>query len=618
MSKKECPTEADAVIIGNGPAGLALGVLLSRTGRRVVVVEKRKAGGGLHTFTGGDGRFEFETGFHYSGELGNGEELRGIVDGLTGSSVDFARLDQCTVSPRTYDSVYFDQDDGTKNEGVAPFFVKSGTWREDLKKRFPHDISGLERYFRDMETFGAMFIPLMVWRSLPVDGIWGRVRRWIEPFCRTPTDRFMTMTADKGLDGITSNKELRALLSYLSLGCCGVLPNKISYSMILALHNHFERGGFYPVGGPNEIAARMVEEIEKCGGRVFAKAEVDRILLQGDVDEGNTHTRGDDAGITVPHAGNRVIGVRLKKGDIVIKTPMVVSACGLHVTAEQLLPSLIETKKEKLLQHVHSLTRTKGHMFLMLGIDGDADDLSLPRGNRWLLPSTNLVQSMDEFHSDASNPFGYIGIAFSSVKNPGCVDATTERLIARAKRSGNNLSQTEARALAERSQTCVALGGDIPYEWFCREEEWAATPAGKRGMSYEAYKNSLKEKLLAKVLFQFPQIEGKIVHVACGTPLTTNHYLGKTQGESYGLELTPAKHEAEKTWLRPQNKDLFPEGLYITGQDLSSDGMAPSMFTAILTYASIDGPLSAWSSVIRMIGVWTLVRNAVFGKPALH
>jgi phytoene dehydrogenase-like protein len=65
-----------------------------------------------------------------------------------------------------------------------------------------------------------------------------------------------------------TNPRLKALLSYVSLGCCGVPPSDIQYSLVTGLHCHFAGGGNYPVEGGKAVAEAMVRQIERQGGKV--------------------------------------------------------------------------------------------------------------------------------------------------------------------------------------------------------------------------------------------------------------------------------------------------------------------------------------------------------------
>lgn len=58
----------DYIIIGSGLSGLTSAAILSKLGKKVLVLEyHKKTGGCLHTFNK-DG-FEFETGYHYVGDV---------------------------------------------------------------------------------------------------------------------------------------------------------------------------------------------------------------------------------------------------------------------------------------------------------------------------------------------------------------------------------------------------------------------------------------------------------------------------------------------------------------------------------------------------------------------
>eukprot|EP00122_Pirum_gemmata_P013549 Pgem_evm1s12620 len=68
------------------------------------------------------------------------------------------------------------------------------------------------------------------------------------------------------------------MLTY-NYGDYGTVP-KDSPFLIQAMHIlHWLRGAYYPVGGPENIAAQIVPTIENTGGKVFVRAMVEEILL---------------------------------------------------------------------------------------------------------------------------------------------------------------------------------------------------------------------------------------------------------------------------------------------------------------------------------------------------
>jgi hypothetical protein len=87
-----------------------------------------------------------------------------------------------------------------------------------------------------------------------------------------------------------------------------------------------------------------------------------------------------------------------------------------------------------------------------------------------------------------------------------------------------------------------------------------------------------------------------------GSPLTTAFYLGQPTGSSYGLLSTTEKALADFTWLYPSPAlPGWPSGLFLTGQHLTCDGLAPAVVSALITAAAIDGP-QHWLQLIPMLG----------------
>ncbi len=87
MNNKESTEQYDAIIIGSGMGGLTVASLLAQLGKkRVLVLERHfKLGGFTHSFR--RGRFEWDVGVHYVGEMYPKALSRRVMDLVTGKAV---------------------------------------------------------------------------------------------------------------------------------------------------------------------------------------------------------------------------------------------------------------------------------------------------------------------------------------------------------------------------------------------------------------------------------------------------------------------------------------------------------------------------------------------------
>jgi phytoene dehydrogenase-like protein len=292
------------------------------------------------------------------------------------------------------------------------------------------------------------------------------------------------------------------------------------------------------------------EVLRMNGGKVFVKARVKEILVEG----------------------GRAKGVVMEKGGV-IKGKIVVSDAGARNTYLKLLsPESLEHVKDKeflaalkaddekdLALNKSGLAPSCTLLNLFCGLDDSAANLGVPAGNAWVVPGWDHKSNFEKFSEEGLEcelPVTFIGS--NSAK-----DHSYE------KRFGKNRGS-------------IMVLAPVEYKWF---EKWEKGRVHARGDEYDALKEKWTKALLRKLYQLYPQLEGHITYMDLGTPLSNNHYLGVNKGEVYGLT-----HSLERTW---KHKDALSaqtdiKGLYLTGQDLMSAGVSAALMGGIMTTAAIS------------------------------
>ncbi|MFT6942275.1 MAG: all-trans-retinol 13,14-reductase, partial [Nitriliruptoraceae bacterium] len=285
--------------------------------------------------------------------------------------------------------------------------------------------------------------------------------------------------------------------------------------------------------GASVIPAAAAKVIAAHGGKVLVSAEVDEIL----VTNGTAH------------------GVRMADGRELL-ADRIVSGAGVHVTYGSLLPDHVaqDIGADELLDKVE---RSFGHLSLYLGLDGTAEELGLEKPNLWIYPSDDFDGNMDAFEADPDAPLPLTYISFPSAKDP----------------------DFEVR---HPGHSTIDVIVPAKHEWFA---EWDGTRWHKRGDAYDARKKQFTDRMLEHVFTHVPSAKDHLDVIEASTPLTTQHFMNYGGGELYGLN-----HNAQRfaqTWLRPRTP---VKGLYLTGQDVFTAGVAAAMFGGALTASAMIGP----------------------------
>jgi len=322
-------------------------------------------------------------------------------------------------------------------------------------------------------------------------------------------------------------------------GDYGLSPRHASFAIHAMTGNHFLGGGFYPVGGPGVLADGAAEVISDAGGELFTNADVEGVLLEG----------------------GHAVGVTMADGKT-FRAPVVISDAGVPITLNRLLPREV-AEKTGLLSGVKRIGPSSAHLCLHLGFKKSDEELGLTGTNLWVYADGDREEAVRRFTADPEADLPLTFISFPSAKDP----SWSERY--------PNKSTVEVITL-------------VPMKWF---EQWAGTRWMKRGSDYDDFKERMTQRLLEKLFEQCPQLRGEVDHCELSTPLTTAHFAAHPDGEMYGLTHTPARFRL------PLRARTTVPGLYLTGADIATAGVAGAVIGGVLTVGTLIH--DRWPSLLR-------------------
>lgn len=416
--------------------------------------------------------------------------------------------------------------------GDKVFCAKAGKqqFRDNLREQFPDEGAAIDRYLELLKVVGE---GMSIYSTSRVLKPWQRALAW--PYLKWKIPALMFRKTWDVLSELTENKDLIAVLCG-QWGDMGLPPKRSAFMVHAMIARHYMHGGFYPVGGSWRIAESIIPKIQQAGGEVFTYARVKQVLLDGD----------------------QVTGVEMDDGHQ-IDCACVISSAGVDNTYRQLLPAAAVTKAgyDRLLDKVNP---SFAHLGIYIGLKHSAEELGLPKTNFWIYPGNDYDAAIEQFLDDPEAEFPVVYISFPSAKDP----------------------DYERR---HPGTATIEIVAPAPYEWF---EKWKGSTWGKRGEEYEKFKTHLGERLMQHLYDKLPQLQGKVDYYEVSTPLSTDHFSAYQQGELYGLDHDPVR--LEQNWLGPHTRF---KGLWMTGQDVLTCGVAGAMMAGLLTTTAIVGTRKA-------------------------
>lgn len=497
----------DHLVVGSGMGGLTVATWLAKAGKKVTIFERHYVPGGFtHNFKRKDG-FQWDVGVHYVGNMAEDSSLRGYFDFLTDGKLEWESMGEI------YDVANID---GTE------YIFKAGkeNFRKQLFSYFPNEANAIDSYLELIEKankrgsafyFEKVFEP---WFS--------KTAGWV---FRKKYSKFSSRTTWEVLSEITSNKRLIAVLC-AQCGNYGLSPKNSSFAVHAMVIGHFMEGGYYPIGGSDQICKKTLEVFTAHGGKIYINADVSEIVTKK----------------------NQVEGIQI--GEKFIPCKSVISNVGVNNTFNYLLSAEDRKTCEFSLKNVQPAS---AHICLYLGLNKSSEALNLPKHNFWYYRHDNIDKIFDEATlENAPKNFAYI--SFPSAKDP----------------------DWETKNPGTASIQAISVGN---MEWF---ENYKNSNWMKRGDEYLNLKEEFEIEML-KVLYKFfPQIEGTIVASEVSTPLSTENFTNYKSGEIYGLAHSPERFTLP--FLRPKTK---LKGLYLTGQDITLVGVAGAMLSGLLCATAI-------------------------------
>lgn len=508
----------DAIVVGSGLGGLTCATYLCAAGKRTLVLEGHYVAGGnsqafRRRYQGRD--YEFDVGLHYIGECGREGAITRMLRGAgLAGRIEFRGLD-----PDGFSTLIFPD---------LRFRVPAGwdRYKQRLLETFREEAAALARVVDILRAVGAEGGRLQE-GTARLGGEGEDARTFLEWGLRPITELF----AEHGL----SDRSAAVLLG--EQGDYAVRPSRTPVAIHAGVTDHYMRGAFYPEGGGQVIAGRLVEAIRAYGGEVRTRSRVGRIRIES----------GRVAGVTLDKTGER------------IDAPVVVSNADLKRTVHELVgdvhfaPETVERVSEY---------RMSVPLFVVyLGVDVDYVAERLPNTNYFIWGSYDIEGIYDQLENGRIPEEDLVYITIASLKDP------------------------DNGRLAPPGYSNLQIMTLVPadYRVWAVDEGPASGGSYHRDPEYRARKHELVERLIESAERVLPGLGDRVDWKESASPVTQERFTRSTGGTSYGVEFSVDQMGP----LRMGPETEIP-GLYLTGASTpTGHGIASVMRSGVLTASAV-------------------------------
>lgn len=497
------PSKVDVAIIGSGLGGLVAAAQLAQQGLKVAVFEAHYVAGGCATqFSRGGkkSRYFFDVGLHYVGDCAPGGQIPRMLSAI-GVDVDFVPMDQDGFDTFVFPDFEF----------RVPASVD--TYRDRLVAMFPHEKKGIDAYVKLLRS--------VMKAGSKIDANGGHMSLGIAAslaFDLVGLARIQTATIGQVLDQHIRDPKARAVILGQN-GDYGLPPSKASALLHMGLAGHYFKGAYYPRGGGQVIADRIVDKIEALGGQVHLRRPVERIVVEN----------------------GRAVGVLLeaKAGDppVEVRADVVISNADLILTLERLLGR--QHLSSEWTARLPKLEMAAALFMTFLGVKGDVSDAGMRAANYWQFDSYD----MEGFYADLKHDGPMRGhgcyITSASLKDPS--SATHH--------APEGVSNVEVMTVVPGTNERWNVQSDAALAFNYKDNA-----------RYREMKQAIEDEMVERFLKIFPVAPERIVFRESASPVSHFRFTRATGGTGYGLAATPEQFMKARPGYRGP-----VQGLYLSG-----------------------------------------------------
>ena len=245
--------------------------------------------------------------------------------------------------------------------------------------------------------------------------------------------------------------------------------------------------------------------------------------------------------------------VRITSGSIHVNTggiPTIIPS-GPRIVSNAGLANTFRMVNRRVPPHV---VPGQSHISVFVALGGTAEDLNLPSTNLWHIGSSLKKAERDTWL------WKHTTLPETSDIVPAFISFPTAKVASRR----------------HESATAIII---VPFE---------KHNLPNSAIDYENFKTRIARTLLNLMYDYFPTTRNKVVRYTVGTPKTNQHYLNSDGGSSYGSNLSVGPRWSGPMH-RPEGISHIQSNLFITGQDVTSNGIAGATLAAFLCVCRMQG-----------------------------